>query len=192
VTPQPVAVAEDPLAPEVVERDAMARLADMGPQGMAIRNNANQRAAFIEDLKRTRSLAREALKEGVDRDPVFAQRLEAQREHILATMFVDKYMQSKINDAALRRYFQRNRSAFNNHQRRAFHIVTREEPAARAAIDALREPGADLEELAQEFSPSAPEGAKSGDLGMFKRGQMLKPSKRPPFRRPLARFIRSL
>ena len=165
----------DPLSADVVERDALARLDDMGPQGIAMKNNANQRKAFIEDLRRTRALATEAVKAGVDQDPVFTQRLEAQREHILATMYVDSVLKSKTTEAALRKYFKNNRAAFAKHQRSAFHIVTREESAARAAIAALQEPGANLETLVQEFGPSAPEGAKSGDLGTFSRGQMLKP-----------------
>ena len=170
-----VQTAQDPMSAEVIERDAMARLDDMGPQGLAMKNNANQRKAFIEDLRRTRALATEAVNAGVDKDPVFQQRLAAQREHILATMYVDSVMKAKINEASLRKYFNGNRAAFTKHQRSAFHIVTKEEGAARAAINALREPGVNLETLTVEFAPSAPEGATSGDLGTFTRGQMLKP-----------------
>lgn len=163
------------MSPEAIERDAMARLDDMGPQGLAMKNNANQRKAFMEDLQRTRSLATQAVRAGIDKDPLFQQRLDAQREHILATMYVDSVMKSKVNESALRKYFKNNQAAFTKHQRSAFHIVTREEAAARAAIAALQEPGVDLNTLVQEFSPSAPEGAKSGDLGTFSRGQMLRP-----------------
>jgi|GEM_PF-1679328 len=175
VSPAAAPVIEDPLAPAVLERDAMTRLDDMGPQGLALKNNANQRKAFIEDLRRTRALAIEAVKAGVDKDPVFTQRLEAQREHLLANMYVDSVLKSKTSEAALRKYFKNNRATFEKHQRSAFHIVTKEESAARAAISALREPGVNLETLVEEFAPSEPEGAKSGDLGTFARGQMLKP-----------------
>lgn len=167
--------AENPLADSVLERDALARLDDMGPSGTAMKNNAVQRKAFIEDLRRTRALAADAAKSGMDQDPLFTQRLAAQREHILASMYVESFLKKNTNEAALRKYFENNRTAFTKHQRRAFHIVTREESAARAAISALQEPNADLQILVKEFSPSAPEGAKSGDLGTFERGQMLKP-----------------
>lgn len=172
--PQTTATVEDPLAEAVIERDALSRLDDMGPQGAAMKNNANQRKVFVEDLRRTRTLATDAVKAGVDQNPLFTQRLEAQREHILASMYIESYVKNKTNDAALRKYFQDNRAEFTKHQRRAFHIVTREEAAARAAISALREPNANLEILVKEFAPSAPEGAKSGDLGTFTKGQMLK------------------
>jgi len=172
--PKPPAV-ENPLSEAVIERDALARLDDMGPQGIAMKNNANQRTAFIEDLRRTRTLAADAVKSGVDQNPLFIQRMTAQREHILASMYVESYLKEKTNEAALRKYFQDHRAEFTKHQRSAFHIVTREEVAAKAAISALREPNVNLEILVKEFSPSAPEGAKSGDLGTFTKGQMLKP-----------------
>ena len=76
--PKPPAV-ENPLSEAVIERDALARLDDMGPQGIAMKNNANQRKAFIEDLRRTRTLAADAMKSGVDQNPLFIQRLTAQR-----------------------------------------------------------------------------------------------------------------
>ncbi len=170
-----IASLENPLSDEAIERDALARLDDMGPQGISMKNNANQRRAFMEDLRRTRSLAADAIKSGVEKNPLFIQRLDAQREHILASMYVESYLKEKTNEATLRKYFQNHRAEFAKHQRSAFHIVTREEPAARAAISAMREPNANLEILVKEFSPSAPEGAKSGDLGTFTKGQMLKP-----------------
>lgn len=158
---------------EVLLADAIARLNDMGPQGKAIKKNANQRAAFIQDMKRTRRLAHAAEKAGIDKDPRFIQRLAAQREHILAVMYTDRYLDKKTTDAALKRYFEKNKDIFSGEERRAYHIVTKLETTARAAIAAMNEPESNLEILKKEFAPSAPDGTSSGDLGFFARGQMV-------------------
>jgi parvulin-like peptidyl-prolyl isomerase len=180
-----VTIQEDTLSESAIEREANARLDDMGVPGQAIKNNANQRMAFVEDLRRTRALAAEAVAAGVADSPIFKQRLEAQRESILAGMYLETRMNTLVNDAALRKYFEQNKSRFNKEQRSAFHIVTKTEVAAKAAVTALQEPGADKDMLAKEFAPSAPEGAKSGSLGTFMRGQMLKPLEDAVFSTPV-------
>jgi parvulin-like peptidyl-prolyl isomerase len=159
---------------QIILSEAMARLDDMGPQGQAIKNNANQRAAFVQDMTRTRRLAKAAEKAGLDKDPRFRQRLAAQREHILAVMFTDRYLDKKMTESALKKFYSQNRDLFTGEERRAFHIVTTTETTAKAAIAAMQEANANLEILKKEFAASAPAGTTSGDLGFFARGQMLK------------------
>jgi parvulin-like peptidyl-prolyl isomerase len=166
---------ENLLSDAVLERDAHARLDDLGVQGAAIRNNANQRAAFIEDLRRTRALAAQAVADGLDATPQFKQRLESQRENILAGLYLEKQFALHANEAAQRAFFEKNRERFSRPQRSAFHIVTKSEASARAAIDALRKPRAKRTEILKAFAPSTPDGVSSGNLGTFTRGQMLKP-----------------
>lgn len=186
-TPKKSEAPEDLLSDAVLERDALARLEDMGVQGAVIRNNANQRAAFVEDMRRTRVLAAQAVDAGLDASPLFKQRLAAQRENILAGLYLENQFATLANDAAQRAFFEKNMELFSKPQRSAFHIVTRTEVAATAAIAALQEPGAKRDVLLREFAPSAPEGASSGDLGTFTRGQMLKPIEDAVFSTPVGK-----
>ena len=174
-SPESHSTHEDSLSNAVIERDALDRLDDMGVQGVSIRNNANQRAAFIEDMRRTRALAAQAVDMGLDTSPLFKQRLAAQRENILAGLYLENQFTVLANEASQRAFFERNKERFSKPQRSAFHIVTRTEVAAKAAISALQEPGSNKEVLLKEFAPSSPEGVTSGSLGTFTRGQMLKP-----------------
>ncbi len=78
-------------------------------------------------------------------------------------------------DDQLEAYFEENRDRYDTEEEvRASHILVKTEEEAQAILDELAD-GADFATLASERSLDTGSAANGGDLGWFKRGQMVKP-----------------
>jgi peptidyl-prolyl cis-trans isomerase C len=114
-------------------------------------------------------------------------KLQIQKDVAIEKFVDEQFVQdTSVSEKETKEYYEANPDAFRRpEQVRARHILIKVESdaseeqkdAARDKIENIRkqlEQGADFEALAKEFSegPSAPRG---GDLGYFRRGQMVKP-----------------
>src|SRR5205085_6292297 len=145
---------------------------------------------FLEQLVRVRLLAKEAERRKLDQKPSVRQQLEFQRTNLLAQAFYQDLVETaKVDDAETRKYFDEHKSEFE--QVKARHILVRfkgspvpldagkkdltEEEALAKAQDLRKKllAGEDYAKLAKEGSDAKGSGANGGDLGFFKKGQMV-------------------
>ncbi|HEY8322477.1 MAG TPA: peptidylprolyl isomerase [Candidatus Baltobacteraceae bacterium] len=110
------------------------------------------------------------------------------RQQILIDKAVGKDI--KIDDAQIKAYFDKNHAAFDKpDQVRARHILISSGPGAlQTALKVetlLKAPGADWNAIAKQYSSDPGSKDKGGELGFFRRGQMVKQFEDYAFKAPV-------
>jgi len=159
---------------ERVPAEARAQLANP----VAIQNN-------VTNVYVRRVLAKDAAKEGLDKNPLVLAAIEKAKERILSDAMlekIDQKNQPSLQDleAWAQTSYKANPKKYEQpEQVRASHILIRTaEPDAKAKTEAILKElrsGADFSKLAKEKSQDPVSAAKGGDLGFFARGRMIKP-----------------
>lgn len=116
----------------------------------------------------------QAKKDGIDKSPVVAEKLEELKKRLVVEAFLKKKVeeQANISDADLQKFYDENKDKFKSDaQIKASHILVKDEKTAQEILAKLKE-GKAFEELAKQHSvdSAAPKG---GDLGWFSRETML-------------------
>jgi peptidyl-prolyl cis-trans isomerase C len=157
---------------------------------------AEQRFEFQTDMKRIttllenlviyRTLAIEAHKEGIDKDPMVKREMDLFRERLLATKRLASFEKSiKVPDltAAAEDRYKANPEKFKVPETiEAAHILVDlkkhgDAATAKARAEEVRAKalaGGDFAELAKEYSDDPGSAPRGGNLGQFTRGRMLK------------------
>jgi foldase protein PrsA len=92
----------------------------------------------------------------------------------------------KIDDAQIKAYFDKNHAAFDKpDQVRARHILVADLPTALKVEAALKAPGADWNAIAKQYSTDPGSKDKGGELGFFRRGQMVPAFEKVAFSAPV-------
>ncbi|MBC8870557.1 MAG: peptidylprolyl isomerase [Planctomycetes bacterium] len=110
---------------------------------------------------------------------------ETLKEQIASELAIKKYAEAEVTDEKAETYFKANKQEFDGTEVKASHILLKYEPqstaeekkAANDKIATIKQEilaGADFAEAAKKHS-ACPSSDKGGDLGFFKRGQMVKP-----------------
>lgn len=125
---------------------------------------------LLRQLVERRLLAQAAERDGMADNPEVKERLAAARERVLQ----ESYLRQRINDAvteeALRARYDAG-AAGGEEEVRARHILSETREDAESVIAELNQ-GADFAALAAERS-TGPSKTQGGDLGFFKKGQMV-------------------
>jgi foldase protein PrsA len=92
----------------------------------------------------------------------------------------------KIDDAQIKAYFDKNHAAFDKpDQVRARHILVADLPTAMKVEAALKAPNADWNAIAKQYSTDPGSKDKGGELGFFRRGQMVPAFEKVAFSAPV-------
>jgi peptidyl-prolyl cis-trans isomerase C len=127
---------------------------------------------LIDQLVDRQALADEARKVGLDKDPVVQKQMAAASDRALQGALISKEVGPKVSEEAVRaRYDQEIAGKPGEEQVRARHILVPTEPEANDIIAQLKK-GADFAALAKQHSKD-PGAAQGGDLGFFKKGDMV-------------------
>lgn len=139
----------------------------------------------ITNIYVRRVLAHEAVKAGVDKNPLVKEAIERARERILSDAMlesIDQKNQPRLEDieAYARSTYNANQDKYAEpEQVRASHILIRTgEANAKEKLQEILQQikgGADFAELARTRSQDPGSATKGGDLGFFARGRMIKP-----------------
>lgn len=151
----------------------------------AIMVNPNALTTLANNLIVRRLLAQEALRDGLDKDPVNQAQLQISRDRALSDMrLATMDVQNNPTTAALEAYAQEqyriNQSRYERPaQTRASHILLEDKgpeslQQAKALVEKLRA-GASFADLAKEYSTDPGSAARGGDLGFFAAGAMVRP-----------------
>lgn len=128
---------------------------------------------LLDQMITQKALVAAARGQGLDRDPEVRARLRRAEEETLQQALLLREVEPLLTEAALRARYQREiagRAA--EEEVRARHILVATEQEARAALAEVRRPGTDFAEVARRRS-TGPGAREGGDLGFFKRGDMI-------------------
>lgn len=133
-----------------------------------------QRAQVLDELINMQVLASQALKDGVDKDPEVAGRLDVVRIRVLADSESQKYLKDKEpTDAELHAEYDTAIQAMDKTEYHARHILVASKEAADQVIKKIKG-GAKFEDVAKAQSTDGSK-ANGGDLGWFTLSRMAKP-----------------
>lgn len=128
---------------------------------------------LLDQLIDRKVIVQAARKQGLDKDPQVQRQIARAADTALQNALLLREVGPSITEEALRARYQREFAGKPGEEEvRAHHILVADEEAAKRLIAELKG-GADFEALAKQHStdPSAKEGG--GDLGFFKRADML-------------------
>jgi peptidyl-prolyl cis-trans isomerase C len=127
---------------------------------------------LLDQMIDGRALVAEAHKTGLDKDPTVQRQVAAAADRALQTAMLSKEVGPTITDDALRaRYDQEYAGKPGEEEVHAKHILVDSEADAKKIIADLKG-GADFAALAKQYSKD-PGGAQGGDLGFFKKDEMV-------------------
>ncbi len=160
------------------------------PEQVKAQAKGPMKRQIAEQMVRVRLLSAEAKKRGIDKEPGFVAKAAFQYDNLLAgELFADMQKEVKSDDAALQKYFDAHKQELEFVQAR--HILIRykgsavpmregqkeltEEESLAKATDLRKKimAGEDFAKLAKAESDDVGSGNVGGDLGNFKRGQMV-------------------
>lgn len=131
--------------------------------------------AITEQLVSEYALMDKALAEGLAESREVQARLKAARRATLAEAYITAELKKRVTDEALREGYDQMVADFPKEEEvRARHILVEKEEDAKEIAKALRGSDEDFAKLAAEKS-TGPSGAQGGDLGYFKKGDMVAP-----------------
>jgi peptidyl-prolyl cis-trans isomerase C len=134
----------------------------------------NGRQRFLDELIKREILYQEALKKGLDKDPVYQRKLEDFKKMNMVGLLLEREIESKtkISDKEVRDYYEQHKEEFAPiTQVRLSHIVMNKEEEAQKILERLKK-GEDFAQIAKNNSLDTASAKKGGDLGFFTRGDI--------------------
>ena len=133
---------------------------------------ADVRRQLVERTITERALTGAARAAGLDKEEAVRRRIQRAEEQELQQAFLAREVAASVTDTALRaRYDQESGKRQGDEEVRARHILLRTEPEAQAALAAVKG-GEEFGAVAKRLSTD-PGSRDGGDLGFFKRGDMV-------------------
>ena|SRR5579859_2844533 len=175
---------------EKVTAGEFEQLVDALPEQYRAAARGPNKRQFAEQIVRVRIMSEEARKRKLDQNPAVQRQIELQKDNLLAnTLFQDMTANAHVDDATARQYFEQHKSEYEAVHARHILIrakgsplpaqpgkkeLTEEEALAKAQeIHKKLVAGEDFASLAKTESDDARSAANGGDLGSFKRDQMV-------------------
>lgn len=135
---------------------------------------AQWRQLLLDAMVDMELMAQAARQEGLDKDPDFQRQLNFLELQALRNAYLAQKIGGTISDEDVQAAYDAQFADFEGAEElHARHILVKEKAEAEALVAELNG-GADFAELAREKS-TGPSGPNGGDLGFFKKGQMVKP-----------------
>ena len=154
----------------------------LGPSGMKFEQLPPQiKQKVVEQAIEQELLKEKALKSGIQKSKEYKEALEKLKADLAFNIWMKKKYESiKISDKEAKEYYQQNKEKFKQPEMvHARHILVKSEEEAKKIIEELEKTPKD--KLKQKFIELAksksvgPSGKRGGDLGFFRKGQMVKP-----------------
>lgn len=166
------------------EIEASARSAGVLRPGEGLTPQTAFERELVEAYVEQRLLAGAALSEGMQRAPSVSRRINAARDRVLASAFMDARLDDVVTDDAVKRLYdaQVDVTALGD-EVQARHIVVANEEEAAAVITRLEE-GADFAALARDVSIDRATAPLGGQVGWFTRAMMTPAFSRAAFATP--------
>ena len=166
------------------EIEASARAAGVLAPSEALTPQTAFERELVEAYVEQRLLAGAALREGLQRSPGVSRRINAARDRVLASAFMDERLEEAVTPEAVRRLYDAQAGVTDlGDEVQARHIVVASEEEA-AAVAARLDEGADFASLARELSIDRATAPLGGQVGWFTRAMMTPAFSRVAFATP--------
>ena len=130
--------------------------------------------ALLDRIIDSKLVVQEGKKNKVTEDPAYKKRLAFVEEQVLQDYWIQREIARKVTAEKLRqRYEERLKSIPAEEELHARHILVATEDEAKALIAEIKK-GAAFDKLAKDKSTDKASGAEGGDLGWFKKSDMVK------------------
>jgi peptidyl-prolyl cis-trans isomerase C len=154
-------------------------LSDLKDAAQALPENLHKMPAqtlypmLLEQLIDGRALVAEARKTGLDKDPAVQRQVAVAEERALQTAVLSKDVGPTVTDEAVRARYDHDLAGKPGEEEvHAKHILVDTEAEAKKIIADLKG-GADFAALAKQYSKDPSGAQQGGDLGFFKKGEMV-------------------
>jgi peptidyl-prolyl cis-trans isomerase C len=128
---------------------------------------------LLEQLVDEQALLVEARKDGADKDPDIQRAVRMAEDRTLATALLNKLVRPQITEEAIKaRYDQDYANKTGEPEVHARHILVGDEATAKKIIAELKK-GGDFAALSKQYSKDPSASAQGGDLGWFKKTDMV-------------------
>jgi len=129
---------------------------------------------LVEQLVSGKAVQIQARKQGLDRDPAVARQMQAAADQVLQGVALRKAVLPKVDEEAIKAAYDKEYAGKPGEPEvHARHILVDSEAKAKDVIAQL-DKGAKFDELAKKVGdPKDPSTQQGGDLGFFKKGDML-------------------
>ncbi len=128
---------------------------------------------LLDQIIDARLLTAEARKAGLDKEPAVRRLMDAAADRALQTALLHREIDPLVTDAALKaRFDKENAGKTGETEVHARHILVGDEAAAKKITGDLKA-GGDFAALSKEYSKDPGAAAQGGDLGFFKKGDMV-------------------
>jgi peptidyl-prolyl cis-trans isomerase C len=171
------------------QSDVVAALENLPPQYAQVPRETLVKAVTEKLIDGTLA-ANRARAAGLDKDPVYLTARARAELQLLEQLFIQRLVARRVTERALRRRYQRDRKTLvREKQIRARHILLKTRQEALNIIKELQR-GKDFAQLAQKYS-TGPSKTQGGDLGFFKREQMVAPFSKAAFTLPKGAYSKA-
>jgi peptidyl-prolyl cis-trans isomerase C len=159
-------ITQEDLQNEIKGIPAEARAFFQGPEGTA---------RFVDELINKELLYLEAKKRGFDKDKDFLRRVEEFKKLTLINQLLQKEIEaaSKFSEKDVKDYYDKHKDEFTVYnQVRLSQIVVKTDEEAKKVYERLQK-GEDFGKIASDMSHDKSSAKSGGDIGVFKKGEML-------------------
>jgi parvulin-like peptidyl-prolyl isomerase len=163
----------------ITKQDAEAFVSATAPNAHYEQLKPQQKALVKKTLVEKVLLSELAKKEGIDKTPDFKKNMQKIADELMVNMWMKNQMDNAVvSDSEAKAFYEKNKSKFMMPETvHARHILVKDEKEANAIIKQLK--GLKGDKLKAKFielakaKSTGPSGPKGGDLGTFKKGQMV-------------------
>ena len=128
---------------------------------------------LLDQLVDAQALLVEAKKTGLDKDPEVQRAMKMSEDRTLASALLNKVVAPQVTDEAVKaKYDQEVGNKPGEPEVHARHILVGDEATAKKVIAELKK-GGDFAALSKQYSKDPGASAQGGDLGWFKKGDMV-------------------
>jgi peptidyl-prolyl cis-trans isomerase C len=128
---------------------------------------------LLEQLVDAQALVVEAKKTGLDKDPDVQRTIKLTEDRALASALLNKVVRPQVSEEALKaRYDEQYAGKTGETEVHARHILVPDEATAKKIIGDLKK-GGDFAALSKQYSKDPGAAQQGGDLGFFKKGDMV-------------------
>lgn len=156
---------------KVITNDDLNRVVSNLPelQKNAILKDQHARSQLLQNLIDQEVLFQEASAKKIEQSKEYKEALENFKRQTLVNMLLQRQIAGKVNDAAAKDYYSKNRFLYSTDQVRAQHILVNSEAEAKAIMAEVKKPGVDFQALAEKRSKDPSAKNNRGDVGYFTR-----------------------
>lgn len=167
---------------EITEKDMNVAMSRFSPQEQQQFYTEEGRSQLLKHLISIELVYNDALENGMDKDEQYLSEIEASKRELMSGIAITRLLEEvTVTDQETEDYYNANKDAFSDESVVASHILVDSFERAEEIKKEIEDGTISFADAAEEYS-SCPSNINGGNLGMFSKGQMVKPFEDEAFR----------